>query len=342
MKMQQEFFNVSYNFNLTIAKNFSVSDTPDQYCANYFSGRLALSNEESLLVTVTLCLLIPLTLISNILVIRFLVQAKQLGRISSYLIFVLSLADLGIGLIVLPMEIVLFTVYQNIKVCGFEIATQFASNMIAHTSVEMIAVIAVDRVIHFRKVLKYDSIMSKTKVNLLITFVVVMSLIFATALSISSISGYFYMTGLVLSFIDLGLLSIIVFSYVSTYYNIWSFVKNSVLWKRRNSQVPVSSKNTKPKYLSKLGNIIFLMLLSVCLCYLPYGVLACFMLVKVFIYGEEIPKNIHFGLILSFTLIYSNSVINAMIFLFKSSRRRQVGIEPYQDVIPFRNKYKVT
>ena len=313
------------NTNISRANTFSMNESLDEYCFNFFSGRLALSAEESYAIAAIFALLMPLTLVTNICVIRFLIQTKKLGKISYYLIFILSLSDLSIGLIVLSLDIIILTVYRSQRVCKFELAAQFVSSMTAHISGQMILVIAFDRVLHLKKVNKYNSIMSKTKAIIFVMMVVFSSIVIAVALCVSSLTGHFFTTGLVITLLDMTLVNIALFVYVKTYYNVWSFVRNSRLWKslRGRKNQATSQQNpqgTKPEYLSRLANIIFFILLAICLCYLPYILLSLYMFMMEFMHAEPIPKLASFALFLSYTLVYANSTMNAVIFLWKNGR----------------------
>ena len=294
--------------------NSSVNGTLSSYCRNMFSKRIILSTQESLAIAVTSGLLIPFTVLTNFNVIRFLVQSKQLWKISSYLIFILSLADICTGLIVLPLKVVLFTVYHRVRFCKFELFAQFASHLILRTSIQILAVIALDRMINLKKMTKYDSVMTKRKVNFSITAVLCVSVITATASCISSLMNQYFFTNLVLHTADMTLICTILFYYANIYYSVWSFVKHSILWKGRN----LDTQKKKPEYLSKLGNTIFLMLLSIFLCYVPFIIMAFYVIVKIFAYEEKISRSEGFALFFSYPLICANSSVNAVIFLWRN------------------------
>ena len=313
---------------------------PDIDCKNAFSSRVYLNFGESATMKALFVMLAIFTIITNSIVIYRLVKSRQLQKVSSLLIFVLSISDLCTGALTLPLVCVLFFSYENQRFCELELVTQFISTSFVYISIVMTMLVGLDRVIHQTFPTRYKVILSKKAAAWSITIGILSSVGLSALLSLSSIFNQITKLSMVFSILTIIIIVIVFISYFKAYFQISRHVRRSVLWKGRrtgNMLHNAKQRSTTPRYLREFGRTVFLIVLVICLCYIPFVtvIIASFIVsytTDCVLNCHEEMRSLRFALFLSYVLIYSNSGFNALIIIRRNSRlfqelpRRKIGV----------------
>ncbi len=129
--------------------------------------------------SITCAILSPITVTFNALLIAVMFKIGDTKSITSNLVIVMSISDIGIGSIVLPLIFAMVTFEGLRQNCAFQSATQFAAFSFGYMSFFMLIAIAVDRYIRMSLLTKYDSVMNKFRMKCLIIAIICVSLFMA-------------------------------------------------------------------------------------------------------------------------------------------------------------------
>eukprot|EP00794_Sanderia_malayensis_P008058 gene8058-8921_t len=124
-------------------------------------------------------ILAPLVVILNAILIRAMVKTRDTKSITSHFIIIMSISDIAIGSLVLPMifGMVMFDCLRHN--CAYQSATQFFAYAVGYTSFFLLIAIAVDRYIRMTLLTKYESVMNKFRMKCAVVAVIFVSMIFA-------------------------------------------------------------------------------------------------------------------------------------------------------------------
>ena len=279
------------NNNTTSASEICVMSTT-------FTNRIYLTNTQGLIVLICHSLAGLVVVTSNLLVIFGLLKTKQMKNPSNYLIFLLSVSDCVVGMIAIPLDVTLFSLYLKRTACILEYIAHFLLYSTTHFSAYLIAIIAVHRNLsinhNFKRRNKLSQFLLKKNGLRVIT-----SAVCLVAIAEALVLLFFYKK--MISRIALVLLDTIIFITVYAIY-FWMYFK---VW------TSLQSKATK-----RLSKTIAIILLAVAIFYIPPIVIAAIR--GSFVENRKISADINFGLYLSLTLVFSNSGFNAVVILTRS------------------------
>ena len=108
-----------------------------KYCHSSYAERLLLSSSQSNVLAGLLTPLSPFGVTANALVIWALIKTNAIHDKCcrmNWILLAMSISDLIIGIITIPLIIVLFTKYRSIRWCDLEKATLFIGQMNLHFS----------------------------------------------------------------------------------------------------------------------------------------------------------------------------------------------------------------
>lgn len=284
-------------------------------CNNAFVGRLALEEYQSTIIAVLNFLMMPCTLVANIVVIAGLYRTRQLGSTVNNLFLCLSISDLCIAVIVQSLVGILFTSYKQEPSCALETTTQCLTFLFGHASGFTIVAVGIDRYIHMKYLQKYATIMTKTRSKIMIGFSFAAAMGMGSAYTLSTIYDVFQWVNMVILLADFSAIVIIYVAYIEAYSKVKKHIKNTRGLRK-------GEKNA-PSYAISMITTILLILGAVFICYVPYVIAGMIGFYQVQIQERRLLPGTAFLIYLTYQLVYLNSCLNAMIFTYKNEPVRK-------------------
>ena len=274
-----------------------------------FANRIYLSNSQNLAVLSCLFIVNPMILISNLMVLISLIKMKQLRNLSNVLLLLLSVSDCFIGIVTIPLEIILFTVFKMQSFCALEYVVHFFVYFTTHFSAYLVAVIAFHRNVYINPYRETQSFLSKLILKRSgLTILVIAALAISIAESLVSMLFYSRVVPMLMLVLIDGDLFISVYA---TYF--WVYFK---VWKSSRNNVTIRSPNK-----DRLAKTVMFILISLAVCYLPYIIVAATKgkgLTK-----QNLSSDIQFLLYMTLVLVLSNSAVNAIIIIVRCAAVRR-------------------
>ena len=294
-----------------------------------FSGRVYLTNSQSLTVFVSLTIASPIILASNILAIISLVKCTHLKPEPKLLFLALSVSDCIIGIATIPLETTLFSLFRTRSVCNLEYTVHFLLYWTTHFSGYMISITAVQRSVFINSNMKRQNFLSRCfmrKTGLKIVIIVIFVVTAAEAL----ISILFYSKAvpmLTLVSID-GIIFVTVYiSYFWIYYKVWRISKSSTARRKPNQRKASDDTNSAQDHLAK---IIAFILIATAVCYLPYIIIATAN--RKDLKDRNLSPNTPFRIYMALILVLFNSAVNAFFIMSKWMKKHHNSREDSQTV----------
>ena len=284
-------------------------------CDNAFVGRLALEGYQSTVIAVLNFLMMPCTLVANIVVIAGLYRTRQLGSTVNNLFLCLSVSDLCIAVIVQSLVGILFTSYRQEPSCALETTTQCLTFLFGHASGFTIVAVGIDRYIHMKYLQKYTTIMTKTRAKIMIGFSFTAAIGMGAAYTLSTIYDIFQWVNMVILLADFSAVVIIYVAYIEAYSKVKKHIKNT--------QGLRKGEKNAPSYAISMITTILLILGAVFICYVPYVIAGMIGFYQVQIQKRLLPSGTAFLIYLTYQLVYLNSCLNAVIFTYKNEPVRR-------------------
>ena len=305
--------------NQTAIKLMHINDTTNAldhtgFCHNGLSEHWLLSNFGRKLFMCIYLIILPFTLCTNALVMYQIINTKQYKKTSYLFILLLSISDTVIGITAIPGFAFLHS-YVTSENCGIEITIQSIGTFLAHFSGYMIVIIGFDRFIHIKYPTRYSITMSRKRTTWLLLSNVFLSSLSSTATNVSSFFGYFHIANIVVLTIDFGLVCTVFVIYLYAFINIRRFIFKNCQYYQRHS--------VNKKHMHHLATTVFLVVLSVCFCYLPYVIVSYATFFKIYVLDEPPGGTLRLFKYLSLTFIFLNSSLNAVILLSRSRYSQQ-------------------
>ena len=298
------------------------------YCPNAYSDRWLISPSSSKSLAITYICLVPLTVISNSIVLYRIISAKLYKKVSNFFILIMTIADFLIGTITLPSVYALYSKYASVRVCTLELATQFISTSLVYVSITMVMLVAIDRLVHQKFPMRFCMIFSNRFAKLIAFISIFVSMLVSGLLTMSSVFNRIRIVSLICSVLFVVIIVVVFISYFRTYVHIIKYVRSSTVWNPRRTVdsrtiVPQPSKQRNPRYLRQFSTTIFLIILGICFCYLPFVIVMSLALFKSYsnkcimdCSGDS--EGLRLSLYVSYALIYSNSSLNSLVIIFRN------------------------
>ena len=298
--VQGELFSTSFTFYLEIMdfRNKSAN------CYNFFSDRIHISRSVAFSVSF-LCACAMLTGgASNFKIIMiYCMNTKFIGKVASFLTFLLALSDISITLVVMPFILILFLEPEKFS-CGTELTAQFLSNFFSRSSGYVIFLIGFDRLLHATYLMDYKQKVTNRFVFWMVSLALTTSLACAVSLTVVSyrFGRYFPYAVLIVTCLDLLLLVLVMGTYIKVY--------NGFMKRMNDTQRNYSN------FSSRLGNTVMFVLMSTSVCYLPYIIASFIWVCETF--GNPMENRSSFifsALYYSYCFLYSNATLNAWLVI---------------------------
>ena len=274
---------------------------------------LDMPQSQLVLWAVVTSILSPITILTNSALVYGLYKTQQLNTITNKLILIMNISDLCTGIFVLPFIVVMISLKDSLRGCNFELFVQYIALLFGYFSFFMLMCVSADRYIHVTKLNKYNQFMNVRRMKIAI----VLSL-FCSAL-IASLSMRFSTVWLQLAMCLSGL------SGVSLMLSLYSLVFRKLgihteKFKRMLEELGRSestNRETRKEFSAK--KTIRFVLVALLVLYLPYNI--CSVVWTYYKYNRKMnpPFLLNVMTYWSYTLVFSNAAINAIIFGYGNS-----------------------
>ena len=114
-------------------------------CYNALVGRLNLSKNQATSIAISFALEIPVIVACNGVLIIALYKTKQTKSAANYAVMLLSISDLFIGLLSVPLLVILFAAFSHTRNCWLEMTAIFVGQFNSHFSGYMTMIMAIQR-----------------------------------------------------------------------------------------------------------------------------------------------------------------------------------------------------
>ena len=250
--------------------------------------------------------------VANGLVILALILSKQTGNPSLKLIFLLSISDCCLAVVVQSLFAVMMFKYPHTQNCAFEMVTQFFGIFFTHTSGYIIALIGFDRYARVKFLTKYSNIMTSKRIQFLVLIAIVLSVVQASLYVLGTSLSIFDKTKKVGVAVDFIIVLSVVIVTIMAVCAVKSHRRNA-----GNQSMMKAVDQTMTRLASKI-------LLTIIILYVVYVIIA-------FLHSAQADKStgakrswLEFGVFLGYLLTYTNSLVNALIFLSVNNKARKV------------------
>ena len=268
----------------------------------------------------------PLGVIANGLVIWALVKSKAIHdrrcRIN-WIVLSISISDITVGLVTIPLIAVLFTKYQFVRWCDLEKATVFTGQVSLHFSAYNLFFMGLEQYLKLDPKLgaRNRERARKLTTNRGLIFIVTVSFFLSLFHGIISSTSFDNRTipNTFSALLNIGLYISFVFFYVHTYLKIQKSSRETSLVLELDHG---PNKAGVPQHVQKLTKFVSLLLLTSFLCYIPFLVIEFVFLGVRYVQRKPISQTLRFINFLTFVSTFFYSTLNAVITLCVKSNLR--------------------
>ena len=286
------------------------NNTTNSSCLTSYSGKIHMDSDQiTFLVAYDLTTSI-LNIIFNVLVIVALVLTKQTDNPSLKLILLLSISDCCLAVIVQPLFAVMMLMYPSTQNCNLEMAVQFFGIFFTHTSAYIIALIGFDRYARVKFLTRYSSVMRASRIKKAVIATIFLSLIQASIYVLGTAFQIFETTKKVAVAVDFIIVLIVV---------VFTIMAMQAVKTHRKNAENQSMMEVVDKTMTRLASKI---LLTIVIFYVIYVIIA-------FLHSAQAENAtsakrswLEFSLFAGYLLTYTNSLVNALIFLSVNEKAR--------------------
>ena len=241
---------------------------------------------------------------ANITLLRLLRRSKQMNSITSKLVILLTISDIGAGFLSYPCIIAVYTIPHDSRSCQFELAAQFIALFFGYFSFCVLMGIAIDRYIHVTKLQHYNRYMNEFTMKLMVLFSVIAS---AAISAISTVYSTSFFVRLAISSCNAISLSSVCIFYLR--------VERRIRIHAENAEKTLAQRRGKTQLMESIKTVRILLCVLVVI-YLPYTITSC-----VWAY-YKMERNTNPGFLLdilktiSYLITFSNAWINALVYCY--------------------------
>ena len=260
--------------------------------------------------SVTIAALIPVSVILNVVLIVAMFKTGEVKSFTSHFVIFMSLSDIGLGAIVLPMIFSMLAVDELRTNCIYQKAVLFSACIFAYTSFFMLMAIAMDRYFLITKLTKYKAVMTKMRFKIVVVMIVLASLSCAV---VTTISYTFYLHMIFVSTIVVVIGTIYVF-YAKLVRHIDRRSTTVTRCNASTNERLVSRKSFRRKRDVSVVKTVKLLLATIFVLYMPYNIISSVWSYYRFQLKRNPGDALNIAEFWSYVLIYLNCSANAVIY----------------------------
>lgn len=272
-------------------------------CYTFLSGRQQIDEQHLLAAGIFALTLTPFVILANIILLIKLRNDRTVPANFRRLLRILCTSDLFVGLLALPSFAIILIMYPKSCHCSVEMASQFLGAMFAGTSGRTTGVIAFERTVHITNLALRPFLQKRSYKFFICSLSAFVSFIVATSVTFGTIHGCYLNIAGAFTILDVVVLGAVVFLYLKAYRSVHRHIKTSGLW------------NTKrPRYNLQFAKKVTRIIIVLVICYGPFITTN---LLRGF-FGNDIAGSWLLLInIWSYNILYLNSLLNAVVFLYK-------------------------
>ena len=306
--------------NMTCYQNNILQDSKVLNCYTTVAWRIILTKPQSIAIAVSYSFMILPAILSNTVLCVALYKTGGLVKISKCFVFMLSLSDAISGLVTMPGSVILSSAFSHQRCCWLERTVMFIGQTNGHFSFYMILTIAVHRYIKIRPTNNYwiEYLSESTSLKAVFVSSLVLSIIHGF------VSTYFFgalttnIPNIFMLVVRAVILAIVIAFYLRLYLSIKQQIKMSTMLQNSSNEQSSSEslEARRNKRYSRGFFTISLILVMIVISYLPAVVTDIWTGSYTF-RGVAAPRISRFLYFLSYTSIFANCSLNAMVFLYR-------------------------
>lgn len=246
----------------------------------------------------------------NLLLIYLIYKMRLFRKISYRFIMCLSISDLGVGLLVQPILTARLLIHNKTQLMLIRLCLQFFGIIFVQTSAILTAVISLDRYLHMKHLMYYNTHMTKRRANLLIALTLILSWSIGIGITISTIYNLTIYVNTCWLSLNVAILFVTAVFYTRAYLSI----------KKRIAHVTFSSEKMSRNQRIQRPDLEFIkgmvfILVALLVFYVPYEItgLLIFFLPKSA--SVQTRRNVQYGFYSSILCLYVMSIYNAIILI---------------------------
>ena len=283
------------------------------HCYSALVWRVYLPRYQKLALTSCFGLTILPVVLTNLALCFGMYKSGDWKRKSKFFIFTLGISDTLFGLVTIPNNVVLMTLFGDRRSCRFETVFLFIGQTNGHVSFYMMMAIALERYLNVAISLKFGTadrsvlfarfLSSTTGHRLAISVLLLWSMLHGI------VSCYFfgYTRGNnVPNYLMMAARFIVLFAIYFCYIRIYLALKKYVL--NQSDHLPVNRHR-------KAFRTIATVLIIYTVCYVPCTAIDIWTAYYTFVLQTAAPNALRFAYYLSFVFVYLNGAINAVVFI---------------------------
>ena len=276
--------------------------------------------------SVLISILSPITILANSALIYGLYKTQQLTTITNKLILIMSISDICIGIFVFPLMVVMICLKHALRSCNFELFVQYLGLLLAYFSFFMLMCISADRYIHVTQLNKYNQFMNMRRMKI----ATVLSLASSILMAYLPVSFPTFWLQLIMCLSNLSGVSLMFFLYSLIFRKLAIHTENFERMLEELGTSESTSRETKKEF-SATQTIRFV-LGALLVLYLPYNI--CSVAWTYYKYNRKVHSPLFLNVITywSYTIVFSNSAINAIIFGYGNSVVRRLFFNKFRQL----------
>ena len=292
------------------------------HCYTALVWRVYLPRYQRLIVASSLGLTILPVVLTNLALSFSLYKSGEWKKKSKFFIFALGISDTLFGLVTIPNNVVLMTLFGDRRSCWFETVFMFIGQTNGHISFYMMVIIALERYLSVattlnlgitHKLVRFTTFLSSTTGHR-----VVLAVVACCSMFHGTVACYFfgYARGShAANVLMMVVRFIVLFAIYFCYFRIYLALKKYV---RIKNDLPIKRHR-------KTFRTIATILIIYTVCYAPFIVIDIWRAYYTFALQTAAPNALRFALALAFVFVYLNNAINAVVFL-RANRKAKVCI----------------
>ena len=273
------------------------------------------SGSQNAFLTTCCALLMPTTIMANILVIYTIVKTKQIKQGVNDLFICLSISDTLIAVVCQIPLMILMTAYRHSRNCSVELWIQYSSSFLCNLSGMIILSIALDRYIQTLRAIK----MKLHRMNNFSPYFIVLSVTVALLATGLDVLGTFMRNyswiNTAIQLIQLTVIVGVCLLYIMTYYTV------SRNRRQQNKVLKVTGiyQHSRPNvpYIRAMIVTTIMILASLLICYFPLLITGIITALKS-TSGTNATTPRNFWNYFSFFFGFTSSLLSALIFLYRN------------------------
>ena len=292
-------------------------------CRNAYMDRLILNDRQYDTITALLIVEMAVILPLNALMIKGIYKTKLVASTTWQYILLLGYAGCSLSLLVIPLNIILFTSERASRSCQLEYITIFIGQINCQFIGYLILLLALHRywmTVSSQKLHTFFAMTSLTSKSC-ITLAFVLSLLHGGA------SVNFFGTietslpNILMKALDAVIGIVVSVIYLRLYIKIRKCIKN---WRVRfkgdkgtESSIQIEALGKLPTYMKSLAITISLVLLALALCYIPFIIMDSWTSWYTFYRSEKAPKSVRFAYYLTYGSVFFTAIANASVVIYR-------------------------